>query len=173
MLPPVAPVIGIHETDVPLRRSAVHFGVPRSRRDCSHSANDARAFSRTREQRVVTVAPVFNARICCRFKLHDQLLTFRVSSRSGRQGATGQGIRPQGPVSQRVTRISRPHVRDRRRAARHQRSYITAMACRVWFSHLHSRGGLGVLDQRADRLRHRAGGAGGGCGHRHSGHPQA
>jgi hypothetical protein len=53
MIPPVTPVRGIHETDVPLRRSAVHFGVPRSRRDCIGCANNARPFWRTREQRVV------------------------------------------------------------------------------------------------------------------------
>ena len=37
------------ETDVSPRRSGVHFGVPRSRRDCSGSASDARQFRRTRQ----------------------------------------------------------------------------------------------------------------------------
>jgi hypothetical protein len=45
------------------------------------------------------------------------------------------------------------------------------MACRIWFSHLHSLRDLAVLDQCADRLRSRAAGAGGGRRHRHSGHP--
>jgi hypothetical protein len=44
------------------------------------------------------------------------------------------------------------------------------MACRLWFSHLHSLRDLVVLDQSAYRLRSRAARAGGGRRHRPSGH---
>ena len=51
---PVVLVRGIHETDVPSCDDQLSAaGVPRSRRDCSGSANDAGAFWRTCEQRVV------------------------------------------------------------------------------------------------------------------------
>jgi hypothetical protein len=65
---------------------------------------------------------------------------------------------------------ARPNGRDRRRSASHQRPYTAAVACRLWFSHLHSLRDLVVLDQSAYRLRSRAARAGSGRRHRPSGH---